>query len=490
MGSPDAMGADVDPDELALPADVHAFVRKLRAGSRGEHGRFFRERGPVLVARAPGRLDVMGGIADYSGATVCELPLAEAALVGLCWRDDALVRVRTVAADALAPEVAVELSDLVGEREPPDYAALRERLRRRADEAWAAYVLGAFSVLSRERGVRLERGADLLLDSSVPLGKGVSSSAAIEVASLLALAAAADVELEGYELALLGQIVENQVVGAPCGLMDQLTAALGQEGELLCIRCQDRSEPRALPIPPAVHFMGIDSGVRHAVSGASYSDVRAAAFMGYRIVADLLGLTMRSRGGGQVEIEDPQHGGWLCNIPPSLFRARFVEHLPETLGGAEFLSRYGGTTDRATRVDPRRSYAVRAATAHPVEEEHRVRTFVELLAGECGPAGLELCGELMYQSHASYSRCGLGSEATDELLELARAAGPERGVYGAKITGGGSGGTVAFLAHGERGAENVRAIAAEFGRRHGFQPAVFAGSSPGAMSVPVLCVER
>ena len=88
-------------------------------------------------------------------------------------------------------------------------------------------------------------------------------------------------------------------------------------------------------------------------------------------------------------------------------------------------------------------------------------------------------GELMYESHASYSACGLGSDGTDRLVALARAAGPGLGIYGAKITGGGSGGTVAMLA--DRGAQRaVRAIADRYGRESGRASAVYAGSSDGS----------
>jgi L-arabinokinase len=90
-----------------------------------------------------------------------------------------------------------------------------------------------------------------------------------------------------------------------------------------------------------------------------------------------------------------------------------------------------------------------------------------------------LLGELMYEAHASYSACGLGAAATDRLVALVRAAGPAAGLYGAKITGGGSGGTVAVLARRKSRAA-VEAIAARHGEETGRAPVVFAGSSPGA----------
>ena len=100
----------------------------------------------------------------------------------------------------------------------------------------------------------------------------------------------------------------------------------------------------------------------------------------------------------------------------------------------------------------------------------------------------ELLGELMFQSHNSYSACGLGSDGTDRLVELVRAAGPAAGLYGAKITGGGSGGTVAVLARA--GSERaIRALAAQYEQDSGKQATVIGGSSPGAAAFGVLWLE-
>jgi hypothetical protein len=144
---------------------------------------------------------------------------------------------------------------------------------------------------------------------------------------------------------------------------------------------------------------------------------------------------------------------------------------------AEFLERYGGITDPVTSVDPSRWYHVRPATRHPVYEHARVAAFAGML-GEGAGRAREL-GELMYQSHRSYSSCCLGSPGTDELVRLAREAGPAAGLYGAKITGGGSGGTVAVLGRSDAGAA-VEALAVEYARRTQREPLVISGSSPGA----------
>ena len=108
-----------------------------------------------------------------------------------------------------------------------------------------------------------------------------------------------------------------------------------------------------------------------------------------------------------------------------------------------------------------------------------VRTFAQLLAGDSERRGA-LLGELMYQSHVSYSACGLGSASTDLLVALVRKYGVGRGLFGAKITGGGSGGTVAVLGHCDA-EEAVFEIAERYYIETGYQPLIFAGSSDGAM---------
>lgn len=161
------------------------------------------------------------------------------------------------------------------------------------------------------------------------------------------------------------------------------------------------------------------------------------------------------------------------------------ERVPEAVSGRAFLARYAGITDAVTRVDPDRTYAVRACTEHPIDEHHRVRLFRELLEGRAPTDRLlELLGELMYQSHASYGACGLGSQGTDWLVDRVREAGPGAGLYGAKITGGGSGGTVAILSRaGCR--PRLERLVADYSRETGRRAAIFGGSSPGAVGVPV-----
>ena len=301
---------------------------------------------------------------------------------------------------------------------------------------------------------------------------------------MTATAATYDVRMSGTEIATACQWAENHIAGAPCGIMDQMTSALGQQDRLLRLLCQPATVQGHVTVPRGYRFYGIDSGIRHAVTGADYGTVRTAAFMGYRMIAELAGLPASSDG-ATTRVHDDRWGGYLANLWPPEFTTRFADRLPMSLNGAEFLARYGGITDSVTRVDPRRLYPVRIATSHPVYEHARVSRFAALLEGGLADDVAREMGELMVQSHESYGACGLGSEGTDRLVALAKEVGAGRGLFGAKITGGGSGGTVAVLGT-DAARDAIREIALQYERETGRATHVFEGSSPGAEQLGVL----
>jgi galactokinase len=475
-------------------SDTTVFIEtlnRLKQNSALKASQLFDNEAELFVTRAPGRLDVMGGIADYSGSLVLELPIHEATLVALQRDSERLLRIVSLS-DDLTQELVFEMSltDFVSDGRPVDYETARAYFQNDPTQHWAAYVCGVFLVLMRERHITFHQGARILVASRVPGGKGVSSSAALEVSVMQAVAAAFDVQIEARETALLCQMVENLVVGAPCGIMDQMTSACGETDRLLTLLCQPAELHGVIAIPSEISFWGLDSGVSHAVTGADYSSVRIGAFMGYRIIAELAGLkVMKTAQQDLVQIDDPKWGGYLANVTPSEYEQAFAAHLPERIEGAEFLARYQGTTDRVTRIAPERSYAVRVATAHAIYEHHRVRLYAELLRQVSRRRRLELLGELMYQSHASYAACGLSVAGTDRLVELVREAGATQGLYGAKITGGGSGGTVAVF--GRRDArEAIVGVAEKYARETGRGTYIFAGSSPGSAAFGYLKLSR
>jgi L-arabinokinase len=385
---------------------------------------FFEPTGPISVARAPGRFDVLGGIADYSGSLVLGLSTAAAALVAAQVTTDG----RATAVSG-SRRVSLSIDELV--------AAPVETLARRLSgaEGWAAYVLGPIALLLREAGTARPAGIRVLVSSSVPEGKGLGSSAAVAVATLRAVSAALGRNEPIERLVLLAQQAEHVVAGAPCGVMDQMTAARGEAGSLLAILCRPARIVASLRLPAPLAVWGIDSGVTHAVSGEGYRRVRCAAFMGKK----LLGVE-----------------GHLAAAEPSQVDAR---RLPEHMTGREFLALQGGVDDPFSVIAPDASYPVRDATLHPIEEHLRVRLFAELVAKPVTDESARLLGELMYQSNASYGRCGIGTTRTEAIVSAVRKAGWRHGLAGARVSGGGGGGSVVVL--GRLDAEPVVARIAE-----------------------------
>ena len=295
------------------------------------------------------------------------------------------------------------------------------------------YPLGCLIVLARARAFARARGYAFRIESTVPRSQGVASSAALEVATLRALALLHGVKFEGTELARLGQEAENQVVGAPCGLMDQLTCAFGEPGALLPILCRpDRLRP-GVTLPSGVLVAGWPSGVEHSVAESPYLVARTATFMGKRILE--AGSETRWRHASEIPPD------LLASFaPPGWFRRRSAVTSSSRATAP--------LDDPLCRVEPTREYAVLDALRFPIEEHARCTEAVSLLARESDlnphPA-LERVGELMLQSHRGYSSIGLGHRQTDRMVDALRRLGPGAGIYGARVSGGGSGGTVVVL---------------------------------------------
>jgi L-arabinokinase len=196
------------PDLERFAADVAA---RLSAGA-WPGSVVTRSGDSVFVARAPGRLDVMGGIADYSGALVLQWPIREATRVALLPWPERRLSITSVGG-GIERRCNVPL-DLIADAHRP-YDDVRAWFAGDPARHWAAYVAGVFHVLSREHGVHFRNGAAILIESDVPEGKGVSSSAAIEAATMEAVVAAWGVAIEPRMRAVRCQQAENLIVGAP-----------------------------------------------------------------------------------------------------------------------------------------------------------------------------------------------------------------------------------------------------------------------------------
>ncbi|HEX4124069.1 MAG TPA: hypothetical protein VHY37_05020, partial [Tepidisphaeraceae bacterium] len=500
---------DIDP----LPTLLRRTRQELAASFSADR--------PIRISRAPGRLDVMGGIADYTGSLVCEATLDRAAAVVLQERADRTVQVFSFNLfDEHKPfTFGIPLDALA--LGAPGLEALRREFAE-PGRRWAGYLAGCLYILHEKGFVDLRdprvRGMNLALYSTVPLGAGVSSSAAIEVATMMNLRdhfGLADPDSDPMEsravpgpdsglrtarlsagrmplndpmlLASLCQEVENRIVGAPCGIMDQVSSCAGEAGSLLRMVCQPHELQPAMHLPAGIRVLGINSNVKHSVGGGQYGRTRCAAFMAHKII--LQAMADKGKELGKTLVGDPMRG-YLANLDPEAYKILFRPLLPARITGREFLDKWGPTIDKATTVDPADTYAVQQAADHHVLEARRVRNFVQFLETaavlpiEKRKLDLDRAGHLMYASHVSYTNDALlGAAECDMLVALVRQR-EAAGLYGAKITGGGSGGTVAVLADiGQRVDAAVADIMKEYESRTGIHPEALLGTSPGAWHV-------
>jgi L-arabinokinase len=398
----------------------------------------------VWKGEAPGRLDVMGGVADYSGSLVLQTPISAMARVAIMKRPEPELQVSST----WASEVTLPLYWLRDLRDQPT-SVWRNQLDERQVPRWALYPLGCFLLFCHVHDWWPTHGLNVEVESDVPMSMGVSSSAALEVATLRALEHLSGLEFTGTERARLAQRAENEVVGAPCGLMDQLASSHGVAGALLPILCRPDILGDPIPLPAGLLVVGWPSGVKHDVAASPYATARTAAFMGKKILEQAFSRSL----------------SYLTELSPSQISRLPDESLPTTLTGEEFLTRFDGVDDPLSAIKRQQIYPVRAGANFPVEENFRCQLAAQLLQAcgdmqrcssehvntnmACANTKQEEClrsvGELMFQSHEGYSSMGLGCAQTDAMVEAVKELGPSKGFYGARVSGGGSGGTVVVL---------------------------------------------
>lgn len=451
-----------------------AAVSELRGPDK-----FFCNRAPVYICRAPGRLDLMGGNVDYTGGLVFQSTIREGTWAAAQRRnDDRIVFWNPqMRQEGWEDRVEFELASLINE------TAVRRQVNSIPQIRWTAYVLGLFYLLRTRYPANVTTGANVYIASEVPLNKGVSSSAAVEVAVMKAIVAAYHIDLFGVELAEACQWAENVIAESACGIMDQAASILGDEDYMLPLVCQSCFPKPLVKLPTGLKIWGIDSGVRHAVTSAQYEAARAASFIGYDMICARENLLPTRDDEAKIpRFVEPRWNGYPSSIPPSVFRSLYEDDLPLAITGIEVQARGRAHPDPFTTIHSEQNYRVRACTRYSVEENHRVEMFVELARGakaaDCTSA-FRLMGDLMFQSHWSYTECGLGCEATDLLVDLVRRRCADGELFGAKITGGGGGGTVAVLGTSDAD-ESLHWVCAQYSQVRGNAPYIFEGSSVGA----------
>ncbi len=442
------------------------------------------ERLPVgaarCVASAPGRLDVMGGIAEYTGALILNKPIAHHACVGVQPRTDGMVSITDLASADTCLELP--LARLFGDGAGPRAADLADDLSDAGRASRCA--LGVLVETVRANvAPDFNSGVSIVVSSELAEFTDAGHGAAVAAATLIATARALDFTVEPEQAVRVCQRVENEWLDAAIGAGDAVCALLGEPQTIRQLRGEPYSLGRQVPLPDDLVLAGVDTGVLHPESKAKYEQARVASFMG-RLLIDRI---IRHEGGDFIEWD-----GSLSRISINDYVERFRDRIPTKLKGREFLDRFGETGDALTRIDPDVIYKVRSRTEHHIYEHTRSCQFVECLSRSIrnGDYGiLAEAGELMYASHWSYGqRCGLGSVETDLLVNLIRRHGAEAGVYGAKISGRGCGGgvTVLLRASGEADAA-LEAALHEYHRRTGYEPKLARGSFPGSMVAGAQC---
>jgi galactokinase len=351
-------------------------------------------RPPGFIADAPGRVNLIGEHTDYNGGFVLPAVIPQRTRVELAPRPDRRV---------------VVWSANVGEAERLMEFDLGSEAPTRT---WIDYVQGVVVGLER-RGHRIG-GADLRLESRVPIGSGLSSSAALEVAVARAFRSAYDLSIDDVEVAIVGKWAENEFVGTPTGVMDQMAASVGEAGTALFLDTRSMRYER-VPIPRNLDLLVIDSGIRHAHASGEY-----------RVRRDQCEEACRRLGVAQLRDLSTADLGR-------------VEALDEPLG-------------RRAR--------------HVVTEDHRVLQAVAAMRA----ADVGQMGDLFYASHASMrDDYEVSHPAVDCLVELA-SSDPD--IYGARLTGGGFGGAAVLLARVGAGRAAAERIARRYRAESGERPTI------------------
>ena len=352
------------------------------------------EPAPPVMAAAHGRVNLIGEHTDYHQGFALPTPIPLRTLVTVQRRTDYLVRVASSAVDPSSAEY--ELGE-------------EERVHN-----WIDYVQGVTAVLARSG--RTLTGFNVSIESTVPPGGGVSSSAALTVALLRALRVMCRFSLGDLEIAQLAQKVETEFIGAPIGIMDQMSCSLGRADEALFLDTRTLGYER-IAWPPVMSLIVIHSGIVHAHAGGEYATRRRQSFS----AASLLGVR------------------WLRDADlASLSRAQ----MPEPLA-------------RRAR--------------HIITENHRVLDAVEALRAR----DAHRLGELFNASHQSMRDDY--EVSTPEIDALVKLGQEDPDVYGARLTGGGFGGSVVMLARGGRGRAAATRILAAYNKAVGI---------PGVILVP------
>ena len=356
---------------------------------------------PDKVAYAPGRIEVLGNHTDYNEGYVFSAAIDKGTFFAASKADDTKITL-----------VALDMGETY-ECDVNAVAPLKEGM------TWANYVLGTFNYLFDGKPVSAGKGFKAVFGGNIPLGAGLSSSAALEVATALSLGAIYGIEKDKTTLAKICQKAENLFAGCPCGLLDQASSLYGKDGALV------KSDFRYckfenVDMGPTVAFMMVKSNAKHALVDGAYASRRQACEDAAKYFAGVL--------------------------------RKSVTHLRDVTM-AEWVLYRGGLSETTSK-----------RAVHPIGEDERVLQGAGLLA----KGDLKGFGALMYDSHESSRNWFENScEELDAIVDAAKAI-PE--VYGARLSGGGFGGSCCLLVEPTAADKIAAQIAREYKAKFGDEP--------------------
>ena len=363
-------------------------------------------RPPRWIVAAPGRVNVIGEHTDYNDGFV--LPMA-------------IERYAIMAADAAAAPGKISIYDThFKENATIDITAPVTK----GQPKWSNYIRGVLAGF-QNRGEKIP-ALDVAFLSTVPLGGGLSSSAALEVCTATLMEAAMGKAIDPIEKALLAQKAEHDFAGVPCGIMDQFISALGREGHLLLLDCRTRKTELVPMSDPSVALLVINTNVKHELSGGEYAERRAqceeaAAKLGVKSLRDV-------------------------------------------------------TADQLEKSDGKLSKVVFRRARHVIGEIERTVHAAEGIRQSNWPT----VGQFMYASHyALRDDYEVSCKELDDVVEIAENIGYKGGVYGCRMTGGGFGGCCVALVKADAVDAISKKIAADYKAKTGIEATIFA-SRPAA----------
>jgi len=358
------------------------------------------ERAPEIETRAPGRVNLIGEHTDYNDGFVLPTDIDRAIWIVAAARDDRLVKAHSL---DFGQTTTFDIEQIVRE----DHAL------------WGNYIRGVIQEY-RKRGDEV-RGMDLILSGNVPIGSGLSSSAALEVATAETCRVISGIDIDPVSMALLCQSAERHFVGVQCGIMDQFVSTLGRENMALFLDCRHLSY-QLVPLEMQARIVICDSRKQRSLQTSEYNKRRAECEGAVRSLNDVLGDVRALRDVSLRQLEE--HRGLM----PDLWYQR---------------------------------------ARHVVTENERVLSAVKSLkAGD-----IVQFGRLMYESHASLrDDYEVSCAELDILVELATR---QQGTIGARMTGAGFGGCTVNLVPAEAVAGFQSAVAEKYQARTGLKPMIY-----------------